>query len=110
MQIKDFDFINELDLNDLDDIEKDAIESMKASAYLESFFETKKGQGYARDNYAFGAMYTQNYMLLKQLLQINMKNKELIEINNELRNQNKQIIELMLPFVDNNMLNYQLLL
>ena len=97
---KDFDFFNEFGLKDLDDVDKEAIDSMKASTGLESFFESKKGDGYVNDHYAFPALYTQNYLLLKQLLQINMKNKELIEINNELRNQNNQIIELLQKIAD----------
>ncbi|MDE6952726.1 MAG: hypothetical protein K2P09_02825 [Erysipelotrichales bacterium] len=100
MKVKNFDFFNEFGLNDLEDVDKNAIDSMKSSNWIESYFETRKGVGWARDSDAFAALYTQNYLLLKQLLQINMKNKELIEINNELRNQNNQIIELLQKIAD----------
>ncbi len=94
---KDFDFFNELGLKDLDDIDKEAIDSMKTSVYLTSFFESKKGDGHAKDYYAFGAMYTQNYLLLKQLLQINKG----IQTQNEiLQQQNNQIIVLLQKIAD----------
>ncbi|MDE6952727.1 MAG: hypothetical protein K2P09_02830 [Erysipelotrichales bacterium] len=107
MKIKDFDFFNEFGLNDLEDVDKNAIDSMKASNWIESFFETRKGAAHAEDYYVFAALYTQNYLLLKQLLQINMKNKELIikndklvEQNEELKQQNNQIIELLQKIAD----------
>ncbi|MDE6952729.1 MAG: hypothetical protein K2P09_02840 [Erysipelotrichales bacterium] len=94
---KDFDFFNELGLKDLDDVDKEAIDSMKADLSLKSFFEAKKGDGYAREYSAFAAMYTQNYLLLKQLLQINKG----IQTQNEiLQQQNNQIIELLQKIAD----------
>ncbi|MDE6952728.1 MAG: hypothetical protein K2P09_02835 [Erysipelotrichales bacterium] len=42
---------------------------------------------------SIAVIYTQNYLLLKQLLQINMKNKEIVDKNNELVEQNNKLIQ-----------------
>ncbi len=91
MKIKDFDFFNNFGLDDLDEFDKNAINLMKNSFCVNSFFENTTATVVVND--ALAALYTQNYMLLKQLLKINMKNDTIIQ-------QNNQIIELLQKIAD----------
>lgn len=55
---------------------------------------------YGLDGAYYAACYTQNYLLLKQLLNLQEQNNQIIEQNNKTVEQHQQIIDLLKEIKD----------
>lgn len=82
------DLIKTLGLDNLDDIEKEAIKHMLSDKSLLGGYHTSKPRYIDPEFRMLIAMYTQNYITIKQLSNLESQNQQLI-------NQNNKIIELL---------------
>lgn len=78
--------INLLGLENLDDIEKDAIKEMFNSIPLKSSFHNRRSTDSYGSYQSALAMYTQNFMIIRRLLEIKEQNQQIIELLTEIKN------------------------
>lgn len=76
--------INLLGLENLDDIKKDAIKEMFDSILLKSGFHSMRNTSSVTAPTL--AMYTQNFMIIRRLLEIKEQNQQIIELLTEIKN------------------------
>ncbi len=105
--------LDNLSLKNLDEKDRKIIMRMLINNDLETFadFEVKPFVGAMGESYLKTAVYTQNFLLLRELLQIRennfeqnqqiiQQNQQIIEQNNKTVEQNQQIIDLLKEIKD----------